>query len=190
MPKLRLPQSIITAGTSGFIIGGVVMSISTIRGLQRYLIHHSYFSGRTVNSVIFAMGFHPQNEKEGQFEELSRMLKNCSIFGAASGVFGFTFLSQTVPFYKKHRLDIVKYIEETAVEFGRDEISIVQNFGVFRNTQKPTAGEIGKALWCNVYHQKLNNLYNALTWYALEQIAHTWRTYLEDQQALANKLSA
>ena len=154
------------------------------------LIRHSNFSGRTINSVIFALGFHPQNEKEGEFKELSSQLENCAENGANVGFIGFIYYNETIPFFKKHRQDIVTHMEQTAANLGTDIISMVQNFGVFRNSAKPTVGEIGKALWGSGKSQNLTSLYNVFAWYALEEIAHTWYRYLEDNPSVWEKLSA
>ncbi len=72
-------------------------------------------------------------------------------------------------------------MENTAKEFGTDIFSMVQGFGVFRNTEKPTPDQIGKALWGNFKRKsEYENLYNVFAWYALEEVAHTWYRYLED----------
>ena len=166
------------------------MKISTIRGLQRYIKQHSHFSGRTINSVIFSLGFHPQNEKEGDFIELSAQLENCAEHGANCGFGGFIYYHETISFYKANRKDIVNHIEQTAAELGTDIISMVQNFGIFRNSKKPSAGEVGKALWGSANNPELTTLYNVFAWYALEEVSHTWYRYLEEHPTYRAKLSA
>jgi len=167
------------------------MKISTIRGLSRFLKKQSNFSGRTINSVIFALGYHPQNATSDDFKELSGVLENIAEYGANCGYSGFIYYNETLAFYKKHRLDIVSHMEQTAAELGTDIISLVQNFGVFRNSEKPTASEVGQALWgSNKVMQELTTLYNVFSWYALEEIARTWYRYLEDNPAYHAALSA
>jgi hypothetical protein len=167
------------------------MKISTIRGLQRYLKRYSNFSGRTVNSVIFALGYHPQNEKDGDFKNLSCTFENCAENGASGGYMGFYSYSETIAFFKKHRIDIVQHMEQAAEELGTDIISMVQNFGVFYRSQKPTTSEVGKALWGRENSKdNFNTLYNVFAWYALEEVSRTWYRYLEDNPAYWEKLSA
>jgi hypothetical protein len=61
---------------------------------------------------------------------------------------------------------------------------MVQGFGVFRNSDKPTAGEIGKALWDSGRQwPELTTLYNVFAWYALEEVSRTWYRYLEEHPA-------
>jgi len=165
------------------------LAISTIKGLYRVVKQSSGFSGRTVHSVILSLG-HCLWGTEEDFKELSGILLNCSNHGANVGFSGFIYYSDTIPFYKKHRHDIVSHMEQTAAELGTDIISMVQSFGVFHNSQKPTPSEIGKALWGSFHKQDLATLYNVFAWYALEEISHAWQRYLEDHPVLAVKLPA
>jgi hypothetical protein len=72
-------------------------------------------------------------------------------------------------------------MEQTAAEMGTDIISMVQSFGVFRNSGKPAPSEIGKALWDGSQsYPELASLYNVFAWYALEEVSRTWYRYLEE----------
>jgi hypothetical protein len=167
------------------------MKISSIQGLQRYVKQNSGFSGKTINSVIFALGYHPQIRSKQDFIELSEVLTDCSKHGADSGFSGFTYYHETIAFFIKHRSDIVSHMENTAAELGTDIISMVQGFGVFRSSDKPTTGEVGKALWdSGKIWGNLTNLYNVFAWYALEEVAHTWYRYLEDNPAVRAEIAA
>ena len=69
-------------------------------------------------------------------------------------------------------------MENFAAELGTDIISMVQGFGVFRNSTPPTTGEVGKALWNNVIRgNDLTALYNVFAWYTLEEVSRTWLMY-------------
>jgi hypothetical protein len=167
------------------------MKISSIQGLQRYVKQNSGFSGKTINSVIFALGYHPQFRSKQDFIELSGVLANCSEHGADSGFSGFKYCHETIAFFIKHRLDIVSHMEQTAAELGTDIITMVQGFGVFRNSEKPTAGEVGKALWdSGKIWDNLTSLYNVFAWYALEEVSRTWYRYLEENPAVRAELAA
>jgi hypothetical protein len=166
------------------------MYISSIHGLCRYIKKQSCFSGRTINNVIFALGYHPQNSTVDDFKELSSIFVNCAEHGANVGFSGFIYYHETISFYKKHRKDIVSHMEQTAAELGEDIISMVQNFGVFRHSEKPTKSEVGKSLWGNFINQELTTLYNVFAWYALEEVAQVWYRYLEDNPSYREKLSA
>jgi hypothetical protein len=81
-------------------------------------------------------------------------------------------------------------MEKAAAELGTDIISMVQGFGVFRHGDKPTTSEVGRALWENTKDKNLTSLYNVFSWYALEEISHTWLRYLEENWDFAAELSA
>ena len=165
------------------------MAVTTIKGLYRVVKQNTGFSGHTVHSVIISLGHCLWGTIE-DFKELSDILVNCSNNGANVGFSGFIYYSDTIPFYKKHRQDIVSHMEQAAAEFGTDIISMVQSFGIFRNSEKPSTSEIGKALWGSFHKSELNTLYNVFAWYALEEVSHAWQRYLEDHPVLAEKLSA
>ena len=165
------------------------MKVSNIKAMRNYLYKNSGFSHKTVNNVISTLGYSLQNSY-GELKDLSSKLENCAENGANVGFVGFIYYNETIPFFKKHRQDIVHHMENAATEMGTDIISMVQSFGVFRNSTKPTVGEIGKALWGSGQSPHLTSLYNVFAWYALEEIAHTWYRYLEDNPAVWEKLSA
>jgi len=173
-----------------FYSGGYYMSIKSIKGLYKYLSKHSGFSSLTVRSVISSLGYNLHGNNKVFFHELSGNFSDCSKHGADSGFSGFIYYSDTNQFYKKHRQDIVSHMENSAAELGTDIISMVQNFGVFRRSEKPTASEIGKALWDSRNRSELTILYNVFAWYTLEEISHTWNRYLEEHPKLAQRLAA
>jgi hypothetical protein len=74
------------------------MGISTIQGLQRYFKRCSGFTERTKNSVIFALGYHPQRGAWKDFKELSGLFVDCSKHGADTGFTGFSYYTDTVDF--------------------------------------------------------------------------------------------
>jgi hypothetical protein len=166
------------------------MNISTIRGLVSYLANNSAFSAKTIHAVIIALGYRSSHSTKKDFSELSQELTEISEHGADCGFSGFIYYSDTIAFYKKHRADIVQHMEQTAAEMGTDIISMVQSFGVFRNSDKPTPSEVGRALWNSKTEDELTNLYNVFSWYALEEVARTWYRYLEDNPSCRVALSA
>jgi hypothetical protein len=167
------------------------MKISSIHGLQRYIKRFSGFSGRTINSIIIALGYHPlQNTKE-DFIELSGIFNDCAEHGANGGFTGFSYYNDTIKFFKNHRTDIIKHMEQTAAELGTDIISMVQNFGIFSNKDKPSISQVGKALWdTSKFYKELTDLYNVFSWYTFEEVSRTWYRYLEDNPSVSAKLAA
>jgi len=160
------------------------MKISNIKNLRSYISRNSNLPEKTVNNVIEALGY-PLTGSGDTFKELSLELVNCAEHGANIGISGFIYYSETLPFFQKNRAAIVTHMELTAAELGTDLISMVQNFGVFHNSEKPTPAEIGKALWDkSKTYPELTALYNVFAWYALEEVSRAWYRYLEDANLL------
>jgi hypothetical protein len=168
------------------------MGISTIHGLQRYLKRYLGFTGRTITSVIFALGYPPQRSAWKDFKELSRLLADCSKHGADAGFTGFSYYTDTVDFFIKHRQDIIKHMEHNAEQAGVDVITYVLNFTQYRNNKFAlTPSEIDKALWdITKIHSELTDLYNVFSWYTLEEISQTWFKNLSENPALKTALAA
>jgi len=168
------------------------MGITTIRSLQRYIKRHSDFSGKTINSVIIALGYQPNDATLKDFKELSGIFKDCSEYGAYIGFTGFSYYSDTVKFYMKHQKNIVCHLEEEAAKLETDAISYVLNLDYFANNDNPpTPSKVGKALW----NKKLSRtgfyeLYNGLAWYTLEEVSRIWNEYLITKPAVKAKISA
>jgi len=165
------------------------MKITDIKAMRNYIMENSGFSKKTVNNVISTLGYPLQGSGE-IFIELSGELVNCAENGANCGFGGFIYYNETISFYKANRKEIVSHMEQTAAEIGTDIISMVQGFGVFRYSEKPTAGEVGKALWGIIKNSNLTSLYNVFAWYALEEVSHTWYRYLENNPSYYAELSA
>ena len=166
------------------------MKISNIQALRNFIFKNSGFTKTTVNNVIKALGY-PLQGSGRIFNELSTQLENCAEYGAGIGIPGFIYYNETIPFFIVNRKDIVNHMEQTAEEIGTDIISMVQNFGVFRNSGKPTTSEIGKAIWdSGQTWPDLATLYNVFAWYALEEVSRTWYRYLEENPAHRAELSA
>ena len=166
------------------------MKISNIKALRSYLFENSGFAEKTVNNVIRALGY-PLQGSGNTFKDLSGQFENCAEHGANAGFCGFIYYSDTIAFYKANCQDIVNHMELTAAELGTDIFSMVQGFGVFRNSEKPTVLEIGRALFgTGKFRDELTSLYNVFAWYALEEVSRTWYRYLEENPAVWAKMSA
>ena len=168
------------------------MSISTIRGMQRYLIKNSGFSNKVINDVIIALGYNPNNNKEKDFKELSRYFLDCSKLGAYNMSTGLTYIDENVKFYRKHQFAIVSHMEKTAEKSEKDLISMILNFEEFRTSDDPpTLSNVGKALWYNkLCWSELYELYNSFAWYTLDMVANTWLIYLINNPDVKAKIAA
>jgi len=166
------------------------MKVTNIQAMRNYICKNSGFAETTVDNVIEALGY-PLQGSGKVFNELSIKFENCAEHGADCGFCGFIYYSETISFFTFNRQDIVNHMENMAAEMGTDIISMVQGFGVFRFSKKPTAGEIGRALWdSGETWSDLTTLYNVFAWYALEEVSRTWYRYLEDNSVHHAKLPA
>ena len=164
------------------------MAIHSIQGLRSYLYFNSGFSKKTVNCVIKALGYPLSGS--AWFKELSAIFSDCSKKGANVGFTGFSYPNDTATFFMENKQDIICHMVQTAADIGTDIISLVQGFGIFQNTDKPTPSEVGQALWDSKKLPEFSSLYNVFAWYALEEISRTWYRYLEDNQLNSAELSA
>ena len=166
------------------------MHINDIETLRAYIARSSYFSETTINNVIRALGF-PLEGKGETFYKLSKEFEKCAKHGAEISFSSYMYKYEKISFFRANQQDIENHMEQTAADLGTDIISMVQNFGIFRNADKPTPSEVGKALWdSGPRRPELDTLYIVFTWYALEEVARIWYGYLEDNPAEKEELSA
>jgi hypothetical protein len=161
------------------------MPIKSIRGLKSYIKQNSNFSNKIITNIVWALGYNPRHQSTVQdFKELSAILEKCSKYGVDINFKEFIFYSKTISFFIGHRKDIASHFEKIALELKTDIVSYIQSIEIFRNTVKPTALDISKALWNNnSYWTELKELYNIFAWYVLEEISRTWNRYLEENPA-------
>ncbi len=90
--------------------------------------------------------------------------------GADSGFAGFTYYSETHKFAIKHRNNIVKLLEDMSDQLGEDTVSMVGNFGVFRNS--PMDQEDKKDLYKYLGGGRPDQgaITNVMAWFALEEV--------------------
>lgn len=95
--------------------------------------------------------------------------------GAMNGFGQFIYYCDTVKFAKKNLEAIKKSLSELASDLGEDMIVMVKNFNCLREMEL-SQDEIGKSLFTK---KGDDYVYNALAWYALEEIATEYVDSLE-----------
>ena len=101
--------------------------------------------------------------------------------GADAGFCGFVYYQDTVPFFEKHRKDILAVLEQDSDSFGEEPAQIVFGFNCLRlkeadrEEQRTYRGAISRLLYGN---RKVDwdrpeevQVANALAWMALESVA-------------------
>ena len=101
--------------------------------------------------------------------------------GAEAGYVGFTYYKDTVPFFEKHRKDILSVLEADGEDFGEEPASIVMQFRCLnlspsdREEWRTYHGAVNRLLYGNRKVDWDKNeevqIANALAWYALEAAA-------------------
>jgi hypothetical protein len=166
------------------------MGISSIHGLKRYIKINSGFSRKIINDVIIALGYNPLNGSKKDFKELSGVFEYCVVKGANTNIKGFRYGTESYRFFQKNRREIAIHLQLDAAGWITDLVSLVQRFKFFNNKKIPWASDIEKALWDTQAYSELADLYNAFSWYTLEEIAKTWYRYLEENPDHWAKLTA
>lgn len=92
--------------------------------------------------------------------------------GAEGGFIGFTYYTDTIKFWKKHKRLILKHAEELANDLGEDMLSMIQNFNAIKGEYTQT--EIGRAVFGETVLNKYTSVYNVMAWFALEEVARDY----------------
>jgi hypothetical protein len=95
-------------------------------------------------------------------------LKDIYNHGASAGFPGFTYYKETVAFFRKNKKAIVELAEEMAESLGEDVLSMIKGFRCLDNSY--SASEVGKIIYGR-YNENLFQIANALSWFALEEVA-------------------
>jgi len=89
--------------------------------------------------------------------------------GASAGFPGFTYHKETVSFFKRHKGEIIKSLEEAADDFGEPVLGVVAGF---RCMEGYSELEIAKVLYGHDDgSSEYTQIANCLAWYALETVA-------------------
>lgn len=101
-------------------------------------------------------------------------LSDIANYGADGGFSGFTYHSDTVAFFRKHRNEITDNLLALADDIGEDPVKFVTSWRCVGPEFKAEAGQV-------IYGARLTDEHttvaNALTWYAVEEIARAMTDY-------------
>ena len=111
-------------------------------------------------------------------DELVATLRDVRDYGAQGGVAGFIYTAETVAFWRSHRADILARLTEYAEDFGQGIVELVAGFNCLNNDY--TIDEVGRALYGR-YDSDLDTNYNALAWFALEDVARFAADQLDEE---------
>lgn len=108
----------------------------------------------------------------GGWEEFKECAQDVCEHGAAGGFSGFIYYRETVDFYLKNAQVIKEMCHEYSRDFGIGTLEMIGNFGCIRGDF--TVDELGEAFYTTKYDSKYDLIYNALAWFALEEVCRAY----------------
>jgi len=104
----------------------------------------------------------------GDSESFYESVPDITNYGASGGVSGFIYYTDTVAFTKRNKAKIMQCLEELSSDCGESIISMLSQRKCLKGL---TQREIMEGLY-NPKSDDKTQVYNALAWYALEDVAH------------------
>ena len=100
-------------------------------------------------------------------DEDRSQLEDVANHGADAGWTGFTYYSDTLPFYADNRSDILELAGEYAEMLGSTMSEMIAGFGCVNET----AAEVEQCLIEGEGDENYTSIANSLAWFALEEVA-------------------
>lgn len=111
----------------------------------------------------------------GGWKDFQESAEDIARHGANAGWCGFTYYNDTVPFAERNKTLILAMVKEQANDFGSNLYNMIAGF----NCLNLESWEVAEAL-----HEKSSpertSVYNALAWYALEEVAREYDRIIND----------
>ena len=104
----------------------------------------------------------------GDSESFYESVPDIANYGASGGVSGFIYYDDTVAFAKRNKTKIMQCLEELSSDCGESIISMLSQWKCLKGL---TQREIMEGLY-NPKSDDKTTVYNALAWYALEEVAN------------------
>ena len=108
-------------------------------------------------------------EQIGEAERLEDVYHH----GADGGLTGFTYYSETLPFFNANQKDIVALVESMAEEMGQNPIEFVQSFRCLNADKGEYIPSISRCLYAKPTDEDVD-VANAVAWFALEEVARAF----------------
>ena len=108
-------------------------------------------------------------KQSGGWDSFQEMARDVAAHGADAGFSGWIYYRETMEFFRKNRRTILEYAEEMAHDLGENVLSMIQGFGIFRNSPIDTQ-DLAKALYTGKGDEVIR-VYNVMSWFALEEVS-------------------
>ena len=108
----------------------------------------------------------------GGWDSFKESVQDVVDHGASCGFGNFIYYTDTVVFTAKNRKAIAEYAAEQSKEIGcKDEIEMILSFNCLQHDNL-TSSDIARAIYGRLTDDdKKTMIYNALAWYALEEVS-------------------
>ena len=105
----------------------------------------------------------------GGLETFKQSFKDIIRYGADSGFSGFIYYSETTAFFKRNRRSILAHLDAICFDIGEDRISVLKSWRCLNHL---TSDEIARGLYEGGKSDDVTQVQNALSFFALEEVAH------------------
>lgn len=106
-------------------------------------------------------------------EECVQSLRDVANHGAGGGVGGFIYYNETNEFFDKNRALILTALDDVAENLGEDALVMVTKFHCLKDFKLSTT-QVAKVIYGRGDFELSNQIKNALSWFALEEVAYWW----------------
>jgi hypothetical protein len=110
----------------------------------------------------------------GGWDSFKEMAQDVSNHGANGGFHGFIYYKDTLSFSKRNKAEILEMAKQQADDFGAELYAMIGGF----NCLKISATEAAEAIH-NPRSEERDNVFNALAWYALEEVSRAYCDAME-----------
>jgi len=131
-------------------------------------LNHTHINKKLVRSTI---------KQFGNWEYFKESASDICNYGASGGFAGFTYYSDTVAFTKRNKKAIFEFCREYSLELGESG-SVSAFLKGFNCLKSETMAEIEDGLY-NPKSDNQTTIFNALAWFALEEIARSFEDFKE-----------
>jgi hypothetical protein len=105
----------------------------------------------------------------GGLEIFKQSFKDIARYGADGGFSGFIYYSETTAFFKRNRRSILAHLDAICFDLGEDRISVLKSWRCLNHL---TSDEIARGLYEGGKSDDVTQVQNALSFFALEEVAH------------------
>ena len=138
---------------------------------KKEFIKNSHLSEKLINSVV---------SQFGGWEIFKELAEDVTNYGIDGGFSGFIYYSDTHQFAIKNRALIVAQLEDDADQLGEDVISMVSNFGVFRQSKMDADDKKDLYKFLGGGRCEQGSITNVMARFAAEEVCRAYVYFIEE----------